>query len=374
MTTRLLTDGASCPDAPSGHPVMLTTRDGVRFDVRCAPGEDVLSAAARAGYVLPSMCHKGSCGACSATVEGAHELGEHSPQALPEKDRAAGASLLCCTYPTEPLQVSLPFEGNRVIHGSVPERQAQVLAVDAVSPDGLTVRVRLALEPDEVSGAAVEFESGQFVEVSLPGLEVRRAYSLANVANWDGEAELLVRRQPGGWFSGILADWLANGFEGAQVVVRGPMGAFGLHENGVRPRWFVAGGTGLAPLASMVRRMAEWGDPQPVRIYLGVNAQPELPDLDLLPELAEAFDALPDAALVPCVWHPDGAWDGVVGTPADALEKDLTELVAASCGGPVDWPDLYVCGPPALVDAATRAAVDVGVPADQVHSERCLPS
>ncbi len=134
MTSQTLTDGASCPDAPSGVTVALTTTDGVRFDVRCAPGEDVLSAAARSGYVLPSMCHKGSCGACYATVEGDHELGEHSPQALPEKDRAAGMSLLCCTYPREPLQVSLPFEGSRVIHGSVPERQAPTPAVPEAPP------------------------------------------------------------------------------------------------------------------------------------------------------------------------------------------------------------------------------------------------
>lgn len=362
MTSDVLTDTL---------PVTLTTTDGVRIDVGCAPGTDVLAAAAEAGYVLPSLCRKGTCGACYATVEGAHDVGPHSAEALPPGAAADGGALLCRTYPREPLAVALRCEDSRIIRGSIPERGADVVVVEPVSPDGRTVRVRLHLDPDDVSGAGVEFEPGQFVEVSLPGQEPRRAYSLANVANWDGEVELLVRLQPGGWFSGVLEGWLATGPAGARLVVHGPQGAFGLRENGIRPRWLVAGGTGLAPLASMVRRMAEWGDPQPVRLYLGVTTAAELPDLALLPELAEALDLLPGAVLEPCVWRPDGTWTGTAGTPVDALARDLAVLGGTAGPG---WPDVYVCGPPALVDAACAAAAAAGVPADQVHAEKYLPA
>ena len=365
MTADLLTDGAPSPGAPSGVPVTLVTTDGVRIDVECAPGADVLAAAAQAGYVLPSLCRKGTCGACYATVEGAHDVGPHSAEALPTDAAQVGGALLCCTFPREPLSVALRCEDSRIIRGGIPERGAEVVAVEPVSLDGRTVRVRLQLDPDDVSGTGAEFEAGQFVEVEVPGADLRRAYSLANVANWDGEAELLVRLQPGGAFSGWLEREAAPG---ARLVVHGPQGAFGLRENGLRPRWFVAGGTGLAPLASMLRRMAEWGDPQPVRLYLGVNTEAELPDLDLLPELAEAFDLLPDAALDRCVWHPDATWSGTTGTPADALARDLAAVPAGQ------WPDVYVCGPPALVDAASAACAAAGVPADQVHGEKYLPA
>ena len=120
----------------------------------------------------------------------------------------------------------------------------------------------------------------------------------------------------------------------------------------------------------MVRRMAEWGDPQPVRLYLGVTTAAELPDLASLPGLGEAFDVLPGAVLEPCVWRPDDTWAGAAGTPVDALARDL----AARSGGAGGWPDVYVCGPPALVDAACAAAAAAGVPADQVHAEKYLPA
>lgn len=342
--------------------VTFTTTDGVHLAVECAPDRDVLAAAADAGYVLPSLCRNGSCGACVATVDGPHDLGPHSEAALPPAQREAGSALLCCTYPTGPLDVALRCADGRIIRGGIPERSAALVAVEPVSADGRTVRVRLQLAADDVSGSGVEFEPGQFVEVALPGGETRRAYSLSNVANWDGEVELLVRLRDGGWFSGWLSSVLDGSvMPGAALVVHGPQGAFGLRENGMRPRWLVAGGTGLAPMLSMARRMAEWGDPQPVRLYLGVTTEAELPEL---PELDEAFDGLPGARYVPCVWRPSDAWSGVAGTPVDALVADLETL------GGAGWPDVYVCGPPALVDAVTDRALAAGLPESHLVVER----
>ena len=293
--------------------------------------------------------------------------GEHSPAALPEQDAATGGALLCRTYPREPLQVTLRCEDSRIIRGGIPQRGAEVAALDPVSPDGRTVLLRLRLDPDEVSGAGVEFEPGQFVELQVPGASWRRAYSLANTANWDGEVELLIRLQPGGAFS----TWLEQDARpGAQLVLHGPQGAFGLRENGMRPRWFVAGGTGLAPLVSMLRRMGEWGDPQPVRLYLGVTTTGELPSFAALPGLAQALQDLPDTRVTTRVWRPDDDWPGQAGTPVDDVARDLAE----ACGRvDIEDPDLYVCGPPALVDAVTAAAAAAGLPAERVHAERFLP-
>ncbi len=364
MTTQL-DDAAPGTAAAQGFPVTLTTADGVRLDVTCAPDRAVLEAAADAGYVLPSLCGTGTCGACVATVRGAHDLGPHSEAALPPAQRAAGATLLCRTYPREALEVGLRCEDARVLRGRLPERGASVSSLERVAGDGRTVRLVLALDPDETSGAGVEFEPGQFVEVLLPGQEHRRAYSLANVANWDGEVELLVRLQPGGWFSTWLDEDAAPG---SRLVVRGPQGAFGLRENGMRPRWLVAGGTGLAPMASIVRRMAEWGDPQPVLLLLGVTTAAELPRPGDLPELEEALGALPEAVVEHTVWRPDAAWSGATGTAADALARHLATRPAGE-----GFPDVYVCGPAALVDAATDVGLAGGVPGAQVQAVRCLP-
>ncbi|MCL2848485.1 MAG: 2Fe-2S iron-sulfur cluster binding domain-containing protein [Micrococcales bacterium] len=341
-------------------PVRLTTSDQVTLTIDVPPGTSVVDAAAAAGYVLPGQCRKGTCGSCHATAAGQYTLGPHSPAALPEAAAAAGQVLLCCTYPTGPLDITAPYTRSRVLDGGPGRREGVV--TDVVQVAAAMVWVRIALDPDDACGAGYQFDPGQFVEVEVPGDERRRAYSLVNTGNWEGVAELLVKLHPGGYFSGYLVDLLDRWPTGARLVLHGPTGAFGLRESGRRPRWFVAGGTGLAPVLSLVRRMAEWGEPHPVRLFLGV---PSPADLPRLPVLAELVTTMPTLTVTTCVEHPDPTWAGLVGTP-------LTSLQAAAAEHTGTAPDIYVCGPPGLVDAVARLAADAGFP--PVVAERVLPT
>lgn len=351
------TDGVVSTDdvvgAAGSHPVALTTSDGGRLEFACAPGRSVLEAAAEAGAALPASCRQGTCGSCHASVtDGPYELGPHSEQALPPGERERGEVLLCRTFPCGPLTAELPYEQSRILYGGIPVREGTVTAVDPVTPD--TVRLELRLDDPDC-----QFDPGQFMELQAPGGEPKRAYSLANTGNWEGRLEFYVRLREGGHFSSYLAD---RARPGDRLTVHGPQGAFGLHETGLRPRWFVAGGTGLAPLLAMVRRMAEWQDPQPARLFLGVNEPKDVFGLD---ELAAVAAELPGFRYEVCAWKPGPGWSGPTGTPADLLAAALPELGGAA-------PDLYVCGPPPMVDAVLHTAALGGVPPEQVHRERFL--
>ncbi|MFJ7912802.1 FAD-binding oxidoreductase [Kitasatospora sp. NPDC096204] len=282
------------------------------------------------------------------TRSGAHD----SEQALPPGARERGEVLLCRTFPCGPLTAVLPYEQSRILYGGIPVREAVVSVLDRVTQD--TVRLELHLDDPDC-----QFDPGRFMELQAPGDEAGRAYSLADTGNWEGRLEFYVRLREGGHFSSYLAD---RARPGDRLTVHGPQGAFGLHETGLRPRWFVAGGTGLAPLLAMVRRMAEWQDPQPARLFLGVNEPQDVYGLD---ELAAVAVELPGFRYEVCVWKPGPGWFGPTGTPADLLAAALPEPGGAA-------PDLYVCGPPAMVDAVLRAAASAGVPPEQVHRERFL--
>ncbi|MGW3040169.1 FAD-binding oxidoreductase [Kitasatospora sp. NPDC001159] len=335
------------------NPVVLTTTDGGRLEFDCAPGQSVLEAAAEAGATLPASCRQGTCGSCHASVtDGPYDLGPHSDQALPPDEREHGGTLLCRTYPCGPLSAALPYEQSRILYGAIPVREATVAALEPVARD--TVRLELRLDDLDC-----QFDPGQFMELQLPGTEVKRAYSLANTGNWDGRLEFLIRLREGGQFSSYLAD---RARPGDRLTVHGPQGAFGLHETGLRPRWFVAGGTGLAPLLAMVRRMAEWQEPQPARLFLGVN-DPQ--DVFAVPELNAVAAELPGFRYDVCVWKPTPGWSGPTGLPTDHFAAALPELAGAA-------PDVYVCGPPPLVDSVLRVALLGGVPPEQVHRERFL--
>ena len=252
----------------------------------CAAETTILEAAASAGMVLPSICQTGTCGACAAeVVDGRFELGTHSADALGRRS-ASGATLLCRTYPRSDCHISLPYDSTRIGDGLPAQRSATISALETLTPS--TVRLALVLDPDEQGACAAEFDPGQFVQLQVPGREDRRAYSIANTANWDGALEFFIKLVPGGSFSTYLTETAAVG---ERLLVIGPQGAFGLHEHGLRARWFVGGGSGIAPLLSMLRRMAEWGDPQPARLYAGFNDEADVFGAAEIDELLAAMPA-----------------------------------------------------------------------------------
>ncbi|SAK90199.1 oxidoreductase [Caballeronia calidae] len=333
--------------------IEITTRDGMQFGFGCEADRDLLSAAAEADYTLPSQCRNGSCGSCHATVaEGDYDLREHSANALPRGE--PDAILLCRTVPRSDLRIVVPYDSSKVLREPVPVRTGRIVSLECVATD--TMHLALLIDPDDTYGSAVQFEAGQFAELEIPGSDVRRPYSIANTSNWDGRLEFAIRLQPQGRFS----TWLRESAEiGDALTVRGPQGGFGLIGGSLRPRWFVAGGTGLAPIIAILRRMAEYQEMDEARLFFGVTFESELFMLD---ELAQLQASMPQLQVTLCVWRAEENWGGFSGTPADALKLALAE--ASAC------PDIYVCGPPALVNAARDAAVAEHVPAGQFVSER----
>ena len=79
-------------------------------------------------------------------------------------------------------------------------------------------------------------------------------------------------------------------------------------------------------------------------------------------EIAALAETLPDFRADTMVWHPDPEWTGAMGNPVDLAAAEIALLD--------EWPDVYVCGPPPMVDAAYAALTAVGVPEDQIHAER----
>ncbi len=341
--------------------VILITVDGQESALPCDGSTTVLEAAEDAGMMLKASCESGGCGACSAVLQrGRVEMGDHDPNVLqvPE-DR--GGILLCRSFPREDCRIELPYGQSEVVVGPPVRHDAEITGLDRVAD--AVIRLTLTLRPGEDGSASADFESGQFVKILVPGdfdKEVRRSYSPANVSNWDGRLEFYIRLLPGG----AMSDYLEQRAKvGDVLTISNSDGEFVLAENGLRPRWFLAGGTGLSPLLSMLRKMAEWGDPQPARLFFGVTRHGEVFAQD---EIAALAEVLPDFHAETVVWNPDPAWTGAVGNPVDLAAAEIA-LAAGESG---EMPDVYLCGPPPMMDAAIAALTAAGVPADQIHLER----
>jgi ferredoxin-NADP reductase/ferredoxin len=339
--------------------VNLVTRDGASIEFEADSNDTLLDAAAKANIFPPAVCREGGCGTCRVTRKaGIVSLGSYSKSALTDADRAAGDILLCRSNAYSDLELSAPFDKAAVGFAPVPERGARVIEIAPVGAGA--IRLVLQYEDDPQHGRAAEFIPGQFMELALPGTSITRAYSLANTPNWDGTLEFLIRRHPQGVFSGYLRD---SAKIGDLLLVKGPQGSFTADEASPSPRWFVAGGTGVAPMLSMLRQMVEFGVTQEARLFFGVNTEDELFATDAVEELSRS---LPRLNVTFCVWQPGPNWAGFAGTPAEALADALAD------GG--TRPDIYVCGPPALIEATEAIALAGGVSHDRIFNEQFSPA
>ena len=341
----------------STHQVKIITQDDESVTFECRSDEDVISAALRQSIFLMASCREGGCATCKGfCAEGDYVLGKFSSQALPYAEEEAGEILLCSCYPTTDIEVEVPYTYDRISFS--PEGlsfEAEVIEISQVSSN--VMRLLLQRTGDDKQ---VKFDSGQFFDLEIPGTTTTRSYSPANNANKKGELEFLIRIVEGGKFSTYVR---SDAKIRQKIQVKGASGIFGLKENGFTPRYFVAGGTGLAPVLSMVRRMHEWSEPQKCVIYFGVNTEEEVFFLNELEELAAK---MPTLELRICVWKYSESWHGEKGSVVDILRRDLTETGAK--------PDLYLCGPPGMVDATFAVCEEVGIQKEHIYLEKFLPS
>jgi CDP-4-dehydro-6-deoxyglucose reductase len=318
----------------------------------CAADRSVLDSAIAAGIALPYGCRTGTCGECRARlVHGTVDPGPREPLGLTDVGRATGHVLLCQARPTSDLTVEVAelASGRPRPVKTLPARVARLerLAHDVMG-------VWLRIPPVERLG----FVPGQYLDVLLPD-GARRSFSLANPPHDDATLELHVRRVAGGRFSTEVFERLAPG---ALLRVQGPLGRFAVAD-GTRPLLMVAGGTGLAPLQSMVEHLIAAGDARPLTVYWGVRAERDL----YRRALVEGWPARhPRLAVTLVLSEPDAGWRGRRGLVHEAV---LADLGAALAGHAV-----HVAGPPAMCAAARSAFLAAGLPGEALRFDAFEPA
>ena len=337
------------------YSITLTTSDAQKFQFNCNGDQNVQEAAEIAGFFPPALCKVGSCGSCLAVCQqGDYELKSYSDGVLPPNFKTTGDTLLCRLYPKSDLKIQAPYGSDQIQTHQPIAREATIIELEQIADR--TMKLVLQLKEDEEQGLGFEFEPGQFVELEVVNLALKRAYSIANTPNWEGRLEFLIRLQEKGQFSSYLQ---TSAKIGDALKIHGPSGTFILQAQSLKPRCFVAGGTGLAPFLSMLKRMAEWGEDHPTHLFIGVNSEQEIFCRQKLTEIEES---LPQLKVTLCVWNASDKWQGFKGTPADALGDYLKQTK--------QLPDLYLCGPPKLVEIAINIALERGINSADIYCER----
>ncbi|TMD09197.1 MAG: 2Fe-2S iron-sulfur cluster binding domain-containing protein [Chloroflexi bacterium] len=329
------------------HEVQLSP-DGRTFTVQ--PGETVLQGALRQGVRLNYGCLHGNCSSCKyLLLDGDVDFGIASPYSLPPGEREEGWALLCCATPLCDLEIqSSLVQDPRTLPDLIPEeRTSEVVGVEHLGGD----LWRLRLELDH----PLEFYAGQYVQLGVPGTEDDwRAYSISSPPSRQPIAEFIVKRIEGGRFSGQI-DRLATA---TPLRVRGPYGT-GYLRAGSDPVLLVAGGSGIAPIMSILQHAAEQEDPREFRFFFGARIPEEV-------VLAEEIDGLgrrlPRFSFHPAVEHPgESGWEGETGRVTKAIQRLLHDASPY---------DVHLCGNPPMCDSASLLLEAKGVREGRVFFDR----
>jgi ferredoxin-NAD(P)+ reductase (naphthalene dioxygenase ferredoxin-specific) len=300
-------------------------------------------------HLLPISysCMAGRCGTCRCRV-----LSGHVRSSGPEAGRPhAGKDeyvLACQSVLTDNCAIELPEVDEVVVH-TARIVKGTVASIEEATHDIRRVRVRLA--------KAMSFSPGQYATLQFTPEHVR-PYSMAGLCG-DSEMEFQIRRVPDGRVTAFIFDDLQVG---ASVRLSGPLGTAFLRQKHAGPMLCVGGGTGLAPVLSIVRGALESGMRNPIQLYFGVRSAQDVYDAERLQALARAHSNLTLHIVVATGPAGAGQRSGLV---TDAIEKDLRTLVG--------W-RAYLCGAPAMVEALNLLVTRMGVPPSHVHADAFYPS
>jgi propane monooxygenase reductase subunit len=333
----------------------------VRFEpvgIEIEVGEDqtILRAAAEQGIMLMHGCKEGQCSSCKSFVLDGDdiELDKYSTFALPDYEREEGFTLLCRAHPYEDVTIELLNFDEDMIRSGLPiqEAVAEVVSIAPVTHDMRHLVLQL-VEPEEI-----KFFPGQYVDITVPGTEATRSFSMANTSSREsGRLEFVIKVYPDGLFSHFLDSQLAVG---DRLNITGPFGVFTLREGHDTDLIFVGGGAGMAPILSLLRSMAERGIERKATFYYGARGRR---DLCFEEELRALEETLPAFRYVPALSEPtegDG-WVGEVGLITDVVQRYEAGLKGAHA---------YVCGPPPMVEAAMPLLTRLGVPDKHVYYDK----
>lgn len=313
------------------------------------PGQTVLDAAASHGIELPYSCRKGVCGNCrgrvlagalvAGTAGGNHETGIDAPD----------EHLFCQAQAASDLVIA-PRSWKRIDPDARKILKATVFRKQALASDVTLLHLRFA------NGVRARFTAGQYLQILLHGGE-RRSFSMANPPQENDGVQLHLRHMAGGRFTTDILPLLNRG---DVLEVELPHGDFTRRADGERPLLFVAGGTGFAPIKSIIDDMVKRGIERPMTLFWGARTPDGLYAADVIKRWQRAR---PELRYEPVISNRENGqvWNGREGLVHEAVLASFESLHA--------W-DVYACGAPAMVQAVRLACIDrLRLPSDRFYND-----
>ena len=316
----------------------------------CAEDDTILRAGLRAGFGMPYECNTGNCGTCKVElVSGTVDSAWPEAPGLAERDRAKNRVLACQSRPASDCAIKVRLRPENVPAHRPARFRATLEATHDLTHDLREFRFKVQGAPG--------FLPGQYALFTLPGVTGFRTYSMSNVDEGDSVWAFMVKRMPEGVGTAALFDKVPVG---RTIDLDGPYGLAYLRAQSPRELLCIAGGSGLAPILSIVRGAVR--EPalagRQMHVFYGARTARDIcgrAELAALPGFGTRIH------FQPVVSNPEAGdgWSGPTGFVHDHVRAIFGERFAEF--------ECYFAGPPPMADAVQRMFIDKRVPYPQVH-------
>jgi len=322
------------------------------------PGETILQAGTRQGIRMPHNCRVGGCGECKCKlISGKVKELTESAYILSADELDQGYILTCQSVPKTDISIEIERLENNGPNYEVKKLIGKVTRHQQLTHDTVEIQVSL---PEPLS-----YESGQYAQLSIPGvIEQSRAYSFAAAASdahKNQTVSFFIRAVPGGEMSNHMQQ---ASVIGSTIEIEGPYGDFYLRDAD-EPMLCVAGGSGLAPLKSLLEEAIKNNVSRPVTFLFGARTQEDLYCIEEVAQIAKdwanEFQFIPVLSNEPI----DSDWNGLRGFVTEAIEKHLS---INSSGNE----KVYMCGPPPMIDAVEDTLQTFSIRPTQIYYDKFL--
>ncbi len=365
-------------------------------------GSTLLSTLSSEKIFLPSACGGGgTCAMCKCAVdEGGGDVLPTETGHLSRKEQQEHVRLSCQVKVKQDMRIRIPEE----IFG-IKKWECEVVSNYNVSTFIKEFVVRLP------EGETLEFQSGGYIQVDVPlvevdykGMDIRpnpktgdsedkfredwdkfnlwslkmknpepifRAYSMANHPAEGNIVMLNIRvatppwdRAAGKWMDvnpGICSSYVFSREPGDKVTISGPYGEFFINPT-EREMIYIGGGAGMAPLRSHIFHLFHTEKTnRKVSYWYGGRSKRELFYTDQFRDIEEQFSNFSyNIALSEPL--PEDNWDGYTGF----IHKVLFDNYLKNHSDP-DEVEYYLCGPPLMNAAVLKMLDDLGIPPENIR-------
>ncbi len=328
----------------------ITVNDEKKYTVQ--GGGSLLSALVDNELFIPSACGgRGSCGLCKVKVsDGGGPLLPTEEPHLTDEEIKKSTRLSCQIKVKNDIQIEIPDE-----LFSIKRYTGTCTNIEDLTHDIKLVTIHLE-EP-----ASIDFTAGQYVQLEAPAYgknpdPVYRAYSIASAPSQKDTIDLIIRLVP----DGICTTWVHTILkEGDTVYFNGPYGEFGLSDT-ERDMVCIAGGSGMAPIRSVLKHMKEQEITRKAAYYFGAVQKR---DLFMVEEMEQFEKDLENFSFIPALSGPaeEDNWEGRTGL--------ITEVVKEN-EGDMSEKEGYLCGSPGMINACLKVLTEAGMPEDRIYYDK----